>query len=216
MNITVQPRMRIVPGAGTCGGNLISSTKIEVEFLPVSMFKPSIKDCMNSKLNEDKATHNDWSQDVSRMDSPGLVSTLKTPRFPDRSTLTEWLSLPESQTNGLPHDHHDSDVFDASLRALNRHQPHDNSMPGLKLVEFSLTRPDAKRVQLVADFTDWDEAPLDMVLFDRGIWSTTVPLPVGIYAYHFLVDGERYDDPRAVQSSPDGRGNCGDSYIQIK
>lgn len=95
-------------------------------------------------------------------------------------------------------------VFDASMRALVNRQP-ENSMPGLKLVEFSLEKPDAKSVQLAADFTDWESSPIDMIRFGDGVWSTTVPLPPGVYGYFFLVDGQWHEDPRAMrQVNPPG------------
>lgn len=210
MNMTVQPGIAFGTTTNCCG-KLISGTKIDVEFLPICTFKPSIKDCMNSTLTEDKVVGTTWSQDVRQTDSPAPVSTLKTPRFPEHSEFTAGLSPDRQNNNALPHDQRESNVFDASLRALNRHRV--DSAPVLKLVEFSIKMPDAKRVQLAADFTDWDKAPLDMVRFDGGMWSTTVPLPVGIYAYHFLVDGKCFNDPHAVRSGPDSSGN---GYIQIK
>lgn len=85
----------------------------------------------------------------------------------------------------------------------------------LKLVEFSVELPDAKIVQLAADFTEWEEAPLDMMRFDSGIWVTTVPLPAGIYAYRFLADGEWYDDPRAARRDPDSPG-AAKTFVQVK
>jgi len=54
-----------------------------------------------------------------------------------------------------------------------------------------------------------------MVRSEAGCWSTTVPLPPGVYAYRFLVDGRWYDDPRAVRLDPNS--TCAvKSYIQIK
>ena len=68
------------------------------------------------------------------------------------------------------------------MRALNHRRRTSNSMPPLKLVEFSVELPEAGTVQLAADFTDWDDAPLDMIRFDSGVWSTTVPLPATLNA----------------------------------
>jgi len=56
---------------------------------------------------------------------------------------------------------------------------------------------------------------LDMVKFDGGIWSTTVPLPAGIYSYRFLVDGEWYDDPRSVRRAPNSRSSE-KAFVQVK
>ena len=65
-------------------------------------------------------------------------------------------------------------------------------------------------VQLAADFTEWEKSPIDLIRFENGVWSTTVPLPPGVYAYRFLVDGHWYDDPRAL------RRNHSNAVIQIK
>lgn len=83
----------------------------------------------------------------------------------------------------------------------------------LKLVEFSLVMPAAKTVQLAADFTDWDVAPINMIRFSDGVWSTTVPLPPGTYAYRFLVDGNWHDDPRSVKRH---QGSTGAAEVFVK
>lgn len=110
---------------------------------------------------------------------------------------------------------HSGDLLDASLRALRQRKRTDNSMPPLKLVEFFLEVPGAKTVQLAADFTDWRENPVDMIRFDRGTWSTTVPLPPGVYAYRFLVDGEWYDDPRAIRRDSNACG-AAKAFVHVK
>ena len=55
---------------------------------------------------------------------------------------------------------------------------------------FSLLAPDALIVQLVGDFTQWQERPIDMQKDGNGIWRATVKLPPGEHHYRFLVDGE--------------------------
>jgi len=54
-----------------------------------------------------------------------------------------------------------------------------------------------------------------MIRFDGGIWSTTVPLPAGIYAYRFLADGQSYDDPRAIRRDAN---SCGapKAFVHVK
>ena len=113
---------------------------------------------------------------------------------------------------------------------MNSHSPEKNmfhriespAQPGkpvetqanLKLVEFSLVMLKAKTVQLAADFTDWDAAPIDMIRFGDGVWSTTVPLPPGTYAYRFLVDGNWYDDPRSVKRHQGATG-AAEAFVKI-
>ena len=84
----------------------------------------------------------------------------------------------------------------------------------LKPVEFSLQMPTAKSVQLAADFTDWEAAPIDMIRFGDGIWCTTVPLPPGTYAYCFLVDGNWHHDPKAM-SHRHGAANRAGAVVKI-
>ena len=90
-----------------------------------------------------------------------------------------------------------------------------NPAPKLKLVEFSLNMPEAKSVQLAADFTEWEAAPIDMIRFGDGVWSTTVPLPPGDYAYRFLVDGNWYDEPRVARSNSNSH-NLQKALIKVK
>jgi 1,4-alpha-glucan branching enzyme len=118
------------------------------------------------------------------------------PHFPESNSYTLW-GGPEAFLAGLQEAQRQNNLLDASLRALNHRQPVDNTLPELKLVEFSLAQPSASSVQLAADFTDWETAPIDMVRFADGVWATTIPLPAGVYAYRFLVDGQWHEDPGA-------------------
>jgi hypothetical protein len=76
--------------------------------------------------------------------------------------------------------------------------------------EFKLEAPLAVSVKLVADFTDWEKYPLDMVKAEGGVWSIFVPLSPGVYAYRFIVDGEWCDDPHSglYESNPFGTTNA--------
>ena len=60
---------------------------------------------------------------------------------------------------------------------------------------FSFRAPDALSVQLVGDFTQWQERPINLQKGVGGVWRTVVPLPAGTHHYRFLVDGEWRDDP---------------------
>jgi hypothetical protein len=193
---------------------LIPSASIRVTFISHAAFKPSIKNHMNSISLEEKPAGASASQVSPTINRTGHAATLKTARLPGREVFTGWLSTPEpkSEPSG---DNQESKIFDASMRALSHRKRTNNSMPDLKFVGFSVVFPEAKTVQLAADFTDWDESPLDMVKFDGGIWSTTVPLPAGIYSYRFLVDGEWYDDPRSVRRTPNSHGPE-KAFVQVK
>lgn len=77
--------------------------------------------------------------------------------------------------------------------------------PELKPVEFRLSAPKAKSVELVGDFNAW--APGLLKLSRSGeSWSIVVPVPPGTRRYLFLVDGEPRVDPKAdTAEGPEGR-----------
>jgi hypothetical protein len=193
---------------------LIPNTSIDIVFVTYSAFEPPIKNHMNSIISAQNKPADTPSQLLPRLDATGWPATLKNARFPDLSAFSS-LAPPEVFQSALAATQQESALFDASLRALNHRRFTGNSYPDLKLVEFFVELPEAKVVQLAADFTDWEESPLDMIRFDGGIWSTTVPLPVGIYAYRFLVDGEWHDDPRALRRAPGSRGAT-KAFVQVK
>src|SRR5262245_21596358 len=72
--------------------------------------------------------------------------------------------------------------------------------------EFKLLAPTATKVELVGDFTDWQERPIHMLKLADGVWRANVSLPPGIYLYRFIADGEWWDDPesKARVSNPYG------------
>ena len=72
---------------------------------------------------------------------------------------------------------------------------------------FSLLAPDALIVQLVGDFTQWQERPIDLQRDADGIWRATVKLPPGEHHYRFLVDGEWRDDPECTLRAPNPFGS---------
>jgi hypothetical protein len=78
----------------------------------------------------------------------------------------------------------------------------------LKLKEFYLAAPTAGSVKLVADFTNWEKFPLDMIKSEDGVWFTTVPLSCGTYTYRFIVDGQWRDDPHSSQCAPNPFGTA--------
>jgi hypothetical protein len=150
------------------------------------------------------------SQHSERMDS---AATLKFPRMPDVPGFARWSEPAARFRKALDEGRHESDILDASIRAVNQCRSDAkiaNRAPELKLAEFSVQLPDAATVQLAAEFTDWEKAPIDLIRFENGMWSTTVPLPPGVYSYRFLVDGRWFDDPRAL------RRNDLNAVIQIK
>lgn len=62
----------------------------------------------------------------------------------------------------------------------------------------SIYAPLAKSVTLLGDLYQWSK-DFKISKADNGVWSISTPmLPLGIYRYHFLVDGVNVQDPKAV------------------
>ncbi len=67
----------------------------------------------------------------------------------------------------------------------------------MKPVNFVCIAPQAKHVNLVGDFNDWDPNAQPMKRQPDGSWTTQVTLGHGHHHYMFLVDGKATLDPRA-------------------
>ena len=79
--------------------------------------------------------------------------------------------------------------------------------PGAVMVRFDLSQPQAHRVALAGDFTEW-EARILLRRQPDGTWTAQIPLAPGDYEYTFVVDDERWiADPRARRYREDGFGN---------
>jgi 1,4-alpha-glucan branching enzyme len=72
---------------------------------------------------------------------------------------------------------------------------------------FSFSAPDARSVQLVGDFTQWQERPINLQKGADGVWRTTVQLAPGTHHYRFLVDGQWRDDPECILRAPNPFGS---------
>jgi hypothetical protein len=71
-------------------------------------------------------------------------------------------------------------------------------------VQFVFVAGDADRVALVGDFNDWDRDATPMTRSRGGVWSVTIPLETGRFAYAFLVDGAEWRaDPSGVPAHGD-------------
>jgi 1,4-alpha-glucan branching enzyme len=71
---------------------------------------------------------------------------------------------------------------------------------------FTFRAPEAISVQLVGDFTHWQEHPISLRKDATGIWHTKVELQPGTHHYRFLVDGEWRDDPECNVRVPNPFG----------
>ena len=63
---------------------------------------------------------------------------------------------------------------------------------------FSFRAPEAMSVQLVGDFTHWQDQPINLQREADGVWRATVKLEPGMHHYRFLVDGQWRDDPECT------------------
>ena len=76
-------------------------------------------------------------------------------------------------------------------------------------VRFQLAAPDARVVAVAGSFNDWRSDELPMMRDRDGIWTVTVPLPVGEHRYQFVVDGAQWrPDPTAHAQVDDGFGGA--------
>ncbi len=80
--------------------------------------------------------------------------------------------------------------------------------PDEAIAQFSLAAPDAHSVAVAGDFNGWDIAAMPLADPDGdGVWTLSVPLPRGRYAYMFVVDGSEWViDPDAKATQPDSFG----------
>lgn len=74
------------------------------------------------------------------------------------------------------------------------------SAPDLRPVEIVVRRPDALRVRITGDFTQWSKEGSPLELDGEGCWSCVLKLPPGEYQYRLLVDGEWTDHEDAASS----------------
>ena len=188
-------------------GRFISSAPrcIKVVFIFLSPIELQIKSYMNPVSMD---THMETQPEAARQ-----TSSLDTAPMSEPTAFTRPVPSPETGRATFANIRQETNLLDASMRA--QQQRKSATATALKLVAFSLNMPTAKRVQLSADFTDWDASPIDMIRFADGVWSTTVPLPVGVYAYHFLVDGNWHRDPRASSREANSKG-VPIAFIRVK
>ena len=76
-----------------------------------------------------------------------------------------------------------------------------------KFQAFYIAAPTATSVQLVGDFTNWQQQAIKMIKCADGIWRKTVRLSPGAHQYRFLVDGQWQDDPACRLHLPNPFGS---------
>ncbi len=80
------------------------------------------------------------------------------------------------------------------------------AIKALKKQTFRIVNPDAERVLLVGDFTQWQTGPIPMKKDNNGVWTATVSLAPGTYNYLFIVDGQWCEDPECPARVPNPYG----------
>ncbi len=79
--------------------------------------------------------------------------------------------------------------------------------PSVVSVRFVLYAPGAKHVAVAGTFNQWDQHATPLVpAGTRGVWTTTVALPVGQHQYAFVVDDQRWVADPAAPAVEDGFG----------
>jgi len=76
-----------------------------------------------------------------------------------------------------------------------------------KIETFYHAAPAAKSVQLLGDFTHWQQQPINLRKGSNGLWWTAVRLEPGTHYYRFLVDGQWHDDPECPLYAPNPFGS---------
>ena len=67
---------------------------------------------------------------------------------------------------------------------------------------FKIKIPNAKKVQIMGDFTDWK--PQNLSEDDKKFWTVTIPISPGVYSYNYVIDGQRkVKDPNNPRATPD-------------
>lgn len=79
----------------------------------------------------------------------------------------------------------------------------------VKYRKFFITAPQAKKVELAADFNRWGKDPIILKGYRKGYFETSVALTSGEYKYVFVVDGKDVLDPtNQDRTEVNGRTVC--------
>ncbi len=81
-------------------------------------------------------------------------------------------------------------------------------------VRFVIDAPNAKKVQIAGEFTDWRAEPMLPDPGSSGRWSVNKPLPRGEYRYKFVIDGAWTNDPLNPLRKPNPFGGT-DSILRL-
>jgi hypothetical protein len=107
--------------------------------------------------------------------------------------------------------HHDAGLITAGSPPAETAAPAaSTSAPAI--VTFAFRAPAANRVYLVGDFNGWDPNATPLRRAATGaVWTVELPLPRGLHAYAFIVDGADWSVDPAAPLAPEmtfGRRNA--------
>ncbi|HEY7954699.1 MAG TPA: isoamylase early set domain-containing protein [Polyangia bacterium] len=84
--------------------------------------------------------------------------------------------------------------------------PEGNPAHAPVLIRFALSAHAARAVSVAGDFNGWRPEATPLTRGPDGVWTVTVPLAPGSWAYSFIVDGKFVEDPLAEAWRDDGFG----------
>lgn len=80
-------------------------------------------------------------------------------------------------------------------------------------IGFQYRNSNAKKVEIIGDFTDWEPRPL--LKGDNHTWKIAIQITPGEYAYNFIVNGKPIIDPNNLKTCDVGRG-FQNSFLRVK
>lgn len=142
-------------------------------------------------------------------ESPGMAAPADAARNHGRPALAralEWIWKPRPISIGWrPVYGFAAAAVLVLLLAVGRSGASDSPVTRQVLTQFVLSAPDAQRVTLAGDFTDWRPA-YELTNTERGVWTVVVPLDPGVHNYAFVVDGEQWVPDPGAPAVSDGFG----------
>ncbi|MDI6757076.1 MAG: hypothetical protein QME32_03530 [Endomicrobiia bacterium] len=88
-----------------------------------------------------------------------------------------------------------------------------SSSQELRNILFAFKSSSAKKVSIVGDFNDW--IPQNMEKDAKGMWTISLKIPTGEYAYNFIIDGRPARDFNNPKTKDTGRGFVS-SFLEVR
>jgi 1,4-alpha-glucan branching enzyme len=114
----------------------------------------------------------------------------------------EWVLDPANPAHKEVNDIEDSAVSVGGV--LSAVATLDPSAPGKTPTTFSYTDVNARSVSIAGEFNQWSATANPLQKDQQGLWTATISLKPGKYAYKFVVDGTWKADPLSPDGADDG------------